>query len=177
MRYVALLRAINVGGRNPVGMGALRDCFERLGYASVRTYIQSGNVLFEAAATSSAKLTEAIEHALAARFGFAVPVVVLSAARLQAVVDRAPAEWARRADLRRNVAFLRPQLTARQALAHIAARDGVDVVTAGRSVLYLSTEMSALGRSRLTRLITTPIYRELTIRTYDTCRKMLASTA
>src|SRR5690606_29151666 len=67
-RYVALLRGINVGGKNNVAMADLRETFELAGYDSVRTYIQSGNVIFE---TSKAQkgLEKHIEGALEARFG------------------------------------------------------------------------------------------------------------
>jgi uncharacterized protein (DUF1697 family) len=174
MRYVALLRAINVGGRNAVTMAALAACLEQQGFGGVATYLNTGNVVFDAAGRSTSALTARIERALAARFGFPVPVVLQSAAQLRAVVAGAPADWSRRRDLRRNIAFLKPPLTAARAMADVEAREDVDAVTPGKGVLYLSTVMSALGRSRLSRLITTPIYRDMTIRSYDTCRKVVA---
>ena len=72
-RYVALLRGINVGGRNKVPMADLREAFESAGYGDVGTYIQSGNVVFSAS-TSQAALEGALEPMLEARFG--VPLVL-----------------------------------------------------------------------------------------------------
>jgi uncharacterized protein (DUF1697 family) len=63
-RYVALLHGINVGGKNLIRMTDLRACFERLGFADVATYIQSGNVVFGATGASAA-LTRRIERAVA----------------------------------------------------------------------------------------------------------------
>jgi uncharacterized protein (DUF1697 family) len=60
MRYVALLRGINVGGRNPVPMADLRAAFEDAGHTAVRTYIQSGNVLFEAGGRIDEDAVEAV---------------------------------------------------------------------------------------------------------------------
>jgi uncharacterized protein (DUF1697 family) len=174
MKYVALLRGINVGGRKPIKMGALKDCLEREGFESVATYIQSGNVIFEAGKKGDAQLTGPIERALSASFGFEVPVVLQSASQLKAVVDGAPANWSRRSDLRRNIAFLKRPLTSKQALKDVEVKEGVDVVTPGKGVLYMSTVMTSLGSSRLTKLVTKKIYRQMTIRSYNTCQKVLA---
>ena len=78
MRYLALLRGMNVGGKNIIRMSDLRRVFEGVGCTDVTTYIQSGNVLFESAIKSTALLSVSIEGALAAEFAGDFPVVVLS---------------------------------------------------------------------------------------------------
>lgn len=77
-KFVALPRGINVSGRNKVPMPELREVAERLGLACVQTYIQSGNLLFEADAEAAA-LEEILEAAIADRFGLSIPVIVRSA--------------------------------------------------------------------------------------------------
>jgi uncharacterized protein (DUF1697 family) len=90
MRQVAFLRGINVGGRHLVPMQALRACLtDELHLVGVRTYIQSGNVVFDSDQVPEA-LSPAIAAALEARFGFAVPVVVRSAEWLARVVADNP---------------------------------------------------------------------------------------
>src|SRR5262245_8544037 len=89
-RYLALLRGINVGGRNIIKMSDLRDCFEAAGYGNVATHIQSGNVLFDAGAGAASKLTADIERLLGKRFGYEASVVLRSRAQMRAVVDKAP---------------------------------------------------------------------------------------
>jgi uncharacterized protein (DUF1697 family) len=69
-RYVALLRGINVGGKNLIPMTALTGCFEEHGFEEVRTYIQSGNVVFSIGTSSQAELTRRIERMLAAAFEY-----------------------------------------------------------------------------------------------------------
>ncbi len=76
-RYVALLRGINVGGKNKVAMSDLREAFEAHGCSAVRTYIQSGNVVFESDAPAKA-LEADIEAMLEKRFGVPLVVVVRS---------------------------------------------------------------------------------------------------
>jgi uncharacterized protein (DUF1697 family) len=87
--YVALLRGINVGGNNKVPMAELRDMCFALGYQQVETYIQSGNVVFEAAG-SETEVVAAMEAALLATFGLVLSVVVRSAAAIADIVARNP---------------------------------------------------------------------------------------
>ena len=63
MKYIALLRGVNVGGKNKVAMGDLRVCFESLGFENVTTYINSGNVVFDSPQKSTAELVELCEDA------------------------------------------------------------------------------------------------------------------
>src|SRR5262245_35732565 len=118
--FVALLRGINVGGKNLIRMPDLVACFTEAGYADVRTYIQSGNVIFGAelaeSSTSGQALEGAIEDALAAAFGLPLRVVVRSHAELTATVESAPDGfgWP---DHRCDVLFLKHPATAEDALA------------------------------------------------------------
>jgi uncharacterized protein (DUF1697 family) len=88
--HVALLRGINVGGRNKVPMAELREVVASLGHTGVTTYIQSGNVLFSTAETDSAKLAGALESAIEDRFGLWSSVVVLSRDELAEVLAANP---------------------------------------------------------------------------------------
>src|SRR3954447_20855956 len=87
--WVALLRAINVGGRK-VPMAELRTLCEELGLTDVRTYIASGNVVLRSPLRSAGKVRALLEPALEERFGFPVVVVVRTPEQLRAVVDVLP---------------------------------------------------------------------------------------
>lgn len=95
-RYVALLRAINVGGRRKVPMGELRKLISGLGWTGVRTYLQSGNVVFtvpsgDAGAEAGAgAVRERLEAAVAGHFGFDVPCLLRTGEELRAVVEACP---------------------------------------------------------------------------------------
>jgi uncharacterized protein (DUF1697 family) len=88
--HVALLRGINVGGRNKVPMADLREVVASLGHTGVSTYIQSGNVLFSTRDTDTAKLAAALESAIEERFGIWSSVVVLSRDELAQVLAANP---------------------------------------------------------------------------------------
>jgi uncharacterized protein (DUF1697 family) len=176
VKYVALLRGINVGGRNLLKMADVRDRLEGRDFTGVTTYIQSGNVLFESRSLDAVRLTAVMEKALVTAFGHEVPVFLRSQPQLKRIVSQAPPAWKTGNALRQNVAFLRAPLTAKRALSEIEVRLDVDSVTAGNGVLYMSTVMSRLKQSRLPKIVGTPIYRETTIRSYSTCQKILALT-
>jgi uncharacterized protein (DUF1697 family) len=88
--YLALLRGINVGGKNKLPMKDLTEMFATAGCADVRTYIQSGNVLFKAAPALAAQLPAAIAARIAEEFGYQTPVMLRTAAELALVVAANP---------------------------------------------------------------------------------------
>ena len=88
--HIALLRGINVGGRNKVAMADLRDVVAGLGHTGVSTYIQSGNVVFTSEEADAEALGKALEEAIAARLGVKPSVIVLSCAELARVVRDNP---------------------------------------------------------------------------------------
>lgn len=88
--YIAMLRGINVSGHKPVKMDALRAAFEALGFGSVKTYVQSGNVVFQAPKTSEAGLTAKIAKKILADFGYDVSILIRTPTELAAVLKRNP---------------------------------------------------------------------------------------
>lgn len=88
--HVGLLRGINVGGRNKLPMGGLVEVFARAGAADVRTYIQSGNVVFRATVGAAAGIARGVSRGIRERFGIDVPVVVRTADELRRVAERNP---------------------------------------------------------------------------------------
>jgi uncharacterized protein (DUF1697 family) len=88
--WVALIRGINVGGQRAVSMERLRGSFAAMGFRDVRTYVQSGNIVFEAAADTRDALTRKIEEGIRRDFGFSVIVILRTAKELQRIVKTNP---------------------------------------------------------------------------------------
>ena len=88
--YVALLRGINVGGKNMIPMAALRSSLTELGYEDVVTYIQSGNIVFRSPRGKADDVAAAIERQISATFGKSVTVIVRTPAELEAIAERNP---------------------------------------------------------------------------------------
>jgi uncharacterized protein (DUF1697 family) len=175
MRYVALLRGINVGGNNLIKMAALKACFEAGGLADVVTYIQSGNVIFTARASERATLGRRVEGLLAKSFVDYPPSVVLRTQKqMHDIVARAPAGFGKEpAKFRYDVVFLKEPLTAAVAMKSVATREGVDEAHAGVGALYFARLVSRASQSKLPKLASMPVYQSMTIRNWNTTTKLL----
>ncbi len=171
--HVALLRGINVGGKNIIRMAELRACFEEHGFKSVETYIQSGNVIFEAGERSGG-LAERIEQMLTSCFDYRASVVLRTHAQLARIVRDAPAGFGADSDrYRYDVLFLKEPLTARVAIESVRAREGVDEASAGPGVIYFSRVAEHASRSWLGKLTALAIYERMTIRNWNTTTTLL----
>ena len=182
--HVALLRGINLGGRNKVAMADLRALVTELGHADVSTYIQSGNVLFSAPGDAeAAALALAMTEAIAAKLGVTAPVVVLTRGELAAVVAANP--FPDEPDPRRVHAVVLseppgPELTAKldAAVAQSAAKGFGDEIRVVDRTLYLHTP-EGYGRSDLAaalmRIVSSPKAGTTgTARNWATMTKLLA---
>lgn len=160
--HVALLRAVNVGGTSSLAMADLKAICEGLGFTDVKTYIQSGNVLFRSdlPAAEAAKMLDA---ALQAKLGKAPGVMIRSGAELQAIGDRAPFPGAKPNLL--HVVFL-PEPAPADALEKLIAPDGEKVQVAG-SEIYIHFPNGS-GRSKLK----LPAAKPGTARNLNTVRKL-----
>ncbi len=173
-RYVALLRGINVGGNNKIAMADLRDLFEQAGHAEVESYIQSGQVLF-ASSAPAASLEADIERAITDRFGLEVPVVVVSHAKLRTVVRKAPEGFGQAPDTyHSDVIFLKKPLTPAKAMEVVRTRDGVDQAWRANGVLYFARLSELRTKSMLSKIMGTPQYKLMTIRSWSTTVKLLS---
>jgi uncharacterized protein (DUF1697 family) len=172
-QYVALLRGINVGGKNLIRMIQLRECFEKHGFPDAVTYIQSGNVLFTSSGLKRDELTARIENMLGATFSYRASVVLRTRKQMQDIVTRAPEGFGTQPDrYRYDVIFLKEPLTAATALKSVPTRQGVDEAHAGAGVLYFSRLVSNASQSQLSRLASLPVYQSMTIRNWNTTTQL-----
>lgn len=171
-RYVAFLRAVNVGGR-VVKMAALKATFERAGVEDVSTFIASGNVLFRSAARR--RLLEAdLEAALAASLGFPVVTMVRTARAVAAVADYEPFAPATLEEGTLYIGFLRARPTAAAIRAALALQTSVDSLHVhGDEIYWLARQNLARATvtgARLEKALQTP----MTLRNRNTVRRLSA---
>jgi len=114
MRYVALLRGINVGGNNMIKMETLRVTFESLGFENVKSYINSGNLAFNTAKTDDGKLAKTIHDVIKVEFGFDISVMVRTIAEIEEIIGRNPFIGQFKNDKDVHVFFLNEELTSEQ---------------------------------------------------------------
>lgn len=174
MTYIALLRGINVGGNSMVRMVDLKACFEELGFKNVTTFINSGNVMFMSREESAEKLTKQIEDAIEKRFGFKVLTLVLDSKRYRSIVENAPKDWGVRGDWKHNALFLLPPYDIDKTIDSIGVlKPEIETLVAGDGVLYLSTSKESYPRTIISKLVSNPVYKRMTIRNHNTTTKLL----
>lgn len=171
MIYVALLRGINVGGNKKVEMGRLRETFERVGSRGVRTYINSGNVVFEDV-RGPEELAPELERAIEEEFGFFVKVLLRDHATFQSVVDAIPDEWVNDKSERTDIWFLWEQFDSPDVIDQLEPRDGIDEVFYVEGAVVWRADGAQLTRSGRTKVVGTELYRSLTARNVNTVRKI-----
>lgn len=147
--HVALLRGINVGGKNKLPMVELAQLFVESGAGNVRTYIQSGNVVFTASATVAKGIAAAVAGLIEKRFGLRVPVVVRTARELEAVLTGNPLLHKGADPATLHVAFLADRPGVRQVAALDANRSPGDAFAVAGREIYLHLP-NGVARSKLT---------------------------
>lgn len=174
MKYIALLRGINVGGNNKVTMPQLRQCFEALGFENVTTYINSGNVIFDTISQPLDLLTRRCEGAIKNYFGFEVVCVVLSSRELKKAVLAAPAWWGGSSHDKHNALFVKQPLTPAGVMQHIGeTKPEYEKVASVGSVIFWTAPLETFGRTRYSKIVGTDVYKYITIRNANTVKKLV----
>jgi uncharacterized protein (DUF1697 family) len=177
MTYVAFLRGVNVGGKGIVSMAAIKEALVALGLSDVRTYINSGNVIFSSRASDVQRLTARIEKALEQHTGIAINLLVMDHKALKKVVDAIPRNWVDDKTMRTYVLLLWKELDDRKILERLPVRPGVDNVQYTPGAVIWQVDRKDVAKSRMNRIIGTPHYKQITIRSANTMRKLNELTA
>ena len=177
MEYVALLRGINVGGNNKVVMSELRAQIAAEGFTNVRTYINSGNLLFETAADASREdVAQTVEDILARHYDFPIRLALLTAQDYLAQLEELP-DWWHGEVARRDALFYTRGLDHDHVRERIEAMElGDEAVHFGEHAVFWGKfdEKSFLKTAYHKRLLREDFYRQVTIRSGSTVEKIAA---
>ena len=169
-----LLRGINVGGKNPVPMARLREVLGELGYEDVVTYIASGNVVLSSDHNPD-RIKREIEKALPKAFKLhaeLIKVAVLTKEALEAVVEQRPKGFGDEPTKYHSDAIFLMGISATDAMAAFDPREGVDEVWPGDGVIYSQRLSAQRTKSRLNKVMSSPLYKSMTIRNWATTTKL-----
>jgi len=172
MVYVALLRGINVGGNRKVDMKRLKGVFERAGMDDVRTYINSGNVIFKSESSDVGGLVAVLEGAIEADVGFPVRVLLRDADTIGAMAKALPDSWANDQTAKCDVIFLGKEMDSPSILEELTIKPEIDDVRYVPGALLWRVERPLVTRSGLMKLVGTELYAQATIRNCNTLRKL-----
>lgn len=175
-RYVALLRGINVGGRNKISMAALKKEFEKLGFEEVQTHLNSGNVIFSVDKEDIEKLTKQIETMIKEQFGFEIPVFVIPQKRLEEILLNAPEWWGDdNKEIYDNLIFMIPPATFSDVFDEIGEpKEGLEKIQNYKETIFWSFRLKEYQKTNWwPKTASTAISDKLTIRTANTTRKIV----
>ncbi len=168
MKYVALLRGINVGGKTRIEMPRLKQLFENLGFTDVKTYINSGNVLFTGNAPDVKKIEAAIETA----FGFVVPVLLRNFEEIKKLVRAIPKDWANNVQTKCDVMFLWDEIDVPAILQKLPINPDIEQIMYVPGAVIWRVDRTNITRGRMVRLVGTDTHKKMTIRNPNTVRKI-----
>lgn len=171
--YVALLRGINVGGANKLSMAELKRAFEDAGMTDVMTYINSGNVIFSTDAHDRTQLVRDIQQAIRERAGVDADVQLRDADEVGAIVAAMPVTWVNDASMKCDVVFLQPDVDQPSILEELGPRPGIEDALYVPGAVIWRVDRGNATKSRLTRIVGTPLYARVTVRNCNTTRKIL----
>jgi uncharacterized protein (DUF1697 family) len=179
MVYIALLRGINVGGKNKIDMRLLKKAFEQVGMNSVVTYINSGNIIFTYNSQSKTKIAHILEMAIQENFELQIKVLVLSLDDIKRVMFSLPESWTNDEMMKSDVLFLWDDINEESVLDKLVIKPGIETVIYVSGAILWSVDKKNVTKSGMLKLVGSEMYRQMTIRNVNTTRKiyelMLAS--
>lgn len=172
MIYVALLRGINVGGNNKINMKELKHAFEEAGMTAVKTYINSGNIIFADVARSKQEVTVKLENVIFSEFGLRIKVLVYAIDEYTRIAEAIPAEWTNDEKLKSDVLFLWEEVDDESVLSQLPLKAEIDHAQYVPGAILWSVERGKVTKSGMAKIVGTKLYKQITIRNVNSVRKI-----
>lgn len=174
MMYVALLRGINVGGKNKVDMKKLKQAFEEAGMASVVTYINSGNIVFADDIHSKEQLTPLLEKAIYSHFGLEIKVLIYSTEEFRKITEAIPESWSNDSQMKSDILFLWQDVDGEDVMDSLVIKPEIDRVSYVPGAILWSVDRGHVTKSGMMKIVGSALYRRVTVRNVNTVRKIAA---
>ena len=171
MQWVALLRGINIGGKNKVDMKRLVKATEKAGFSNVSTYINSGNLFFTGRDTAEAMI-QTLESIIETEFKLNIKVLLRSKDRIDKVTAAIPQAWENGAKMKCDIMFLWPKYDHKEIISRLALQPKIDDVRYVDGALLWKVDRENASRSAMMKLPGTDLYANMTVRNCNTVRKI-----
>lgn len=175
-RYIALLRGINISGKNKIAMSELKASFTELGYSAVSTHLNSGNVVFSSDTDTVDILADTIKTTIKNKFKLDIPVFVISQKELEDILDKAPAWWGgNNKELYDNLIFRFPKLSYDEFYSEIGSpKDEYEKVYNYKNAIFWSFKRKDYQKTNWwSKTAHSKVSDKITIRTANTVRKIV----
>jgi uncharacterized protein (DUF1697 family) len=169
MKYIALLRGINVGGNRKVEMIKLKKLFGSLGYENVTTYLNSGNVIFESG-TKQNTLQKEIPIKLKKEFGFEILTLIKNEKEVKMIADAIPENWKNDSEQKTDVAYLFPDIDSKKTIDELPVKKEFIDIRYANGAIFWNVKRKEYNKSHLNKIISHKLYQLMTIRNVNTAR-------
>jgi len=170
--YLALLRGINVGGKKSVSMFELKVCFEKLGFENVKTFGNSGNIIFQTDLKDARDIEIKIEKALDKYFFKGISVFVRSLEEMKKIVSEIPPKWHEDKTKKYDIMFLHSEIDNPKIIKELKPNPDLEELYYHPGVLFWSINTNEFGKSYVPKIVGSKIYKEITIRTASVVKKL-----
>ena len=175
MKYIALLRGINISGKNKISMSELKKEFVNLGYEKVITYLNSGNVVFESDIYDKDIIKNDIQLLIKDKFGFDIPTYIITSLELEELINHSPDWWGKdNKEIYDNIIFIIPPTTYNEVFDTIGSPNEYEKIYEYKNNIFWSFNLRNYRKSNWwSKTASTSISDKITIRTANTMKKVL----
>lgn len=176
MKYIALLRGINISGKNKISMSELKKELEENKYQNVATYLNSGNIIFEINVNSKETIMQDISRVIKSKFDFEIPIFIMTSFELEDILNNAPKWWGTDSkEIYDNLIFMIPPLKYEEVYNAIGTpKEDIEKIKEYNNAIFWSYDLKNYRKSNWwSKTASTNIKDKITIRTANTIKKVL----
>lgn len=174
-KYIALLRGINISGKNKISMPILKSAFEESGFLGVSTYINSGNVLFSSDAKDKKKLIRICEDSILDRFMLDIPVTVMPICELSDILEHAPNWWDTDKESVNYAIFIISPITVEDVFKAVGEiKPEYEKIDYYKDVIFWSAPLKTFTKTRWSKIASSTVNNDVTIRNANTVKRLLS---
>ncbi|MBC3887783.1 DUF1697 domain-containing protein [Acetobacterium paludosum] len=173
-KYIALMRGVNVGGKNKVSMPELKALFMQKGFDEVVTYINSGNIIFASDNLDEKKIKEDCEALIENKFQINISIFIIAVSDLMTALNHAPSWWGLDKESKHNAIFILPPATVFEVFEEVGSiKPEYEKVDHYGRVVFWSAPIKTFSRTRWSKVVGSSVYSSITIRNANTVKKLL----
>ncbi|MBL1224527.1 DUF1697 domain-containing protein [Enterococcus sp. BWR-S5] len=172
--YIALLRGINVGGKNKLSMPALKEAFEEIGFSDVKTYINSGNIIFSSKNQDKQALIQLCEELITEKFMLTIPVTVLVAKDLSDILKHTPDWWDIDKESIHYAIFVISPVRVEDVYEAVGEiKPEYEQIAHHGEVIFWSAPRKTFSKARWSKIASSSVNNHVTIRNANTVNKLI----
>lgn len=176
MKYIVLLRGVNISGKNKVSMPKLKQLLEENSYQNVSTYLNSGNIIIESNINNKELIIENISKIIEFNFNIKIPIYIMTVPELEDILNNSPSWWGTaNKEIYDNLIFIIPPTTYEEVYNTIdSPKENVDQIEEYHNTIFWSFVLKDYHKSTWwIKTASTSITNKITIRTANTMKKLL----